>query len=169
MVLLIPLLLLLLLDPCSSRSTTSSSHRRGSVRVRVPSKRGLSGLEGCGDAAALGLSDSWEYNWGVWPTQLDSDGDRTPLGSQQCIAPRAAEFVPMFWGCGGNCTAGLWPSFRQDWAAIGVQAIMGWNEPDNKGQSNLSPEQAAIYWCAPLSPCQVPLVVLSLFRRGIVA
>ena len=48
--------------------------------------------------------------------------------------------------------------FRQDWAAIGVQAmaIMGWNEPDNKGQSNLSPEQAAIYWCAPLSPCQVP-------------
>ena len=89
----LPLLLLLL----SPRSSSSSSVVVGRA---PPPKRGLSGLEGCGDAAALGLADGWEYNWGLWPTQPDADGDNTPDGSQQCETPRAREFVPMFWGCG---------------------------------------------------------------------
>ena len=52
----------------------------------------------------------------------------------------------MFWTCYDNCSSGLWPSFREDWASIGVRALLGFNEPDNKGQSNLSPKQAAAYW-----------------------
>ena len=31
------------------------------------------------------------------------------------------------------------------WRA-GVKHLLGFNEPDNKGQSNLSPAQAATYW-----------------------
>ena len=45
-----------------------------------------------------------------------------------------------------NCTSGLWPGYREDWAKVGVKAILGFNEPDNAGQSNLTPEQASIYW-----------------------
>ena len=98
------------------------------------------------DASALHLSESWEYNWGLWPTGKDADGDDTPAGNLQCGVKRTAEFVPMFWGCGDNCTYGLWPSFRQDWKRAGVTHLLGFNEPDNPGQSNLTPEQAAIRW-----------------------
>ena len=120
---------------------------RVAVDAATQKKRGLSGLEGCDDATALNLQSSWEYNWGTWPTAKDADGDDTPKGALQCGGkPRVAEFVPMFWGCGGNCTSGLWPTFRDDWKAVGVTHLLGWNEPDNDGQSDLTPEQAAIYW-----------------------
>jgi hypothetical protein len=52
----------------------------------------------------------------------------------------------MFWGFNGNVTKGLWPSFREDWGRIGVKSILGFNEPDNHGQSNLSPEEASNGW-----------------------
>ena len=111
-------------------------------------KRGLSGLEGCEDAKALGLQDSWHYNWGVWPTSYDEGGNRAPSGESICATPRAAEFVPMFWGCGkgGNATSALWETVREDWKRIGVRAVLGFNEPDNAGQSNLTPERAAECW-----------------------
>jgi hypothetical protein len=48
--------------------------------------------------------------------------------------------------CRGNCTSGLWPGYREDWAKVGVKAILGFNEPDNAEQSNLTPEQASVYW-----------------------
>ena len=63
-------------------------------------KRGLSGLSGCDDAAALNLKGNWEYNWDLWPVCVDADGGRTPEGSQPCTTPRAAEFVRecnIFW------------------------------------------------------------------------
>lgn len=44
---------------------------------------------------------------------------------------QTAEFVPMLWGCYGNCTGDLWNTFRPSWEALGVKHILGWNEPDN--------------------------------------
>jgi hypothetical protein len=67
-------------------------------------KRGTSGLQGCNDASALGLADTWHYNWGLSPDPLG----KTDVHNQVCDPPRAVEFVPMFWGCYGNCTGGLW-------------------------------------------------------------
>ena len=32
------------------------------------------------------------------------------------------------------------------WKKAGVKAILGFNEPDNHGESDLTPEQASIYW-----------------------
>ena len=121
----------------------SASRRRTSA---APDKRGLSGLQRCGDAHALGLGASWHYNWGLWPTQIDAGGNRAPAGTKLCSPPMAAEFVPQFWGYWGNGSIqhGLWDGFKDDWAAIGVKAIMGFNEPDNIGQSDLTPKQAAL-------------------------
>ena len=67
--------------------------------LAAPAKRGLSGLESCGDASALGLEGSWHYNWGLWPTSIDAGGNKAPSGAMICDPPMAAEFVPMFWGC----------------------------------------------------------------------
>ena len=77
----------------------------------------------------------------------DAGGNRVGGGAQPCKAPRVSEFVPMFWGCAGNLTAGLWPGWRTHWAEVGVTAVLGFNEPDNEGQAALSPEQAALCWC----------------------
>ena len=62
-------------------------------------KRGLSGLNSCGDARALSLDGSWHYNWGFWPTSTDAGGNEVAGGTMICNPPMSAEFVPMFWGC----------------------------------------------------------------------
>jgi len=95
-------------------------------------KRGLSGLGSCHDASALKLQQSWHYNWGHVP--------------QKCAQPIAAEFVPMIWGCWGNCTSGLPADYAETWRAAGVRFLLGFNEPDNPSQSNLSPAAAAAFW-----------------------
>ena len=82
------------------------------------------------------------YNWG-----LTTHVGGMPGGNKPCLPHRAAEFVPMFWGCNGNCTASITAGIRAGWAAAGVAYILGFNEPDNPGQSNLTPENAALHWC----------------------
>ena len=107
-------------------------------------KRGTSGLSGaaCSDAAALHLKDTWTYNWGVAP-----DGEFPP-----CTPPNANEFVPMIWGCWAathaapNCTFAVTDAVRASWSANGVTHLLGFNEPDNPGQSNLAPAAAARFW-----------------------
>ena len=109
-------------------------------------KRGLSGLQGCDDARALGLGAAWHYGWNLWPASVDAGGNSAPPGTHICSPPMAAEFVPMFWGYWGksSVTGAVWGSFKADWGSVGVKAIMGFNEPDNPGQSNLTPQQAAL-------------------------
>ena len=105
-------------------------------------KRGLSfggkdQYQTCGDAAALNLQQSWFYNWGHKPD---------PNARCQAGHRYAAEFVPMVWGCWGNCSKGWAPNITAQWEAAGARYLLGFNEPDNKGQSNLTPAQAAAYW-----------------------
>jgi hypothetical protein len=52
----------------------------------------------------------------------------------------------MFWGCFDGNTTNLPDNFRTIWKNAGVKSILGFNEPDNKGQSNLTPKQAATCW-----------------------
>lgn len=105
------------------------------IGIAVSKKRGLSGPN-CGDAAALGLKDSWFYNWAAMP---DGKGPH-------CEHARAAEFAPMFWTCGKNCTSDLPDNYMDIWKQAGVQYILGFNEPDNEDQSNLSPAEAVSLW-----------------------
>lgn len=135
--------------------------RSGGAGTDDGPKRGLSGLAGCGDATALGLENSWHYNWGLWPTTVSSDGTDYPDGTVTCPKPVATEFVPMFWGChsgagasapphgsrSSNCVEdAVWAHVHDDWAKVGVRYILGFNEPDNPGQSNISAADAAYRW-----------------------
>eukprot|EP00040_Diaphanoeca_grandis_P040301 m.261667 g.261667 ORF g.261667 m.261667 type:complete len:313 (+) comp42776_c0_seq1:85-1023(+) len=131
-------------------ASSSATTHEGSANVRMMSeKRGTSGLNGCRDAEVLGLQQSFSYNWGLWPATFDADRNKAPNGKLACPQPQTTEFVPMFWGCSkttNNCTSNLWPTVREDWKRIGVRSILGFNEPDNPGQSNLTPQEAAVYW-----------------------
>ena len=55
----------------------------------------------------------------------------------------------MFWSCYGNCTKGVPDDYRTLYRAAGVTHILGFNEPDNSGQSHLSPAHAAASGFAP--------------------
>jgi hypothetical protein len=77
----------------------------------------------CGDLAAAPFS--WSYSWGLAPAA------RCPG------AP--AHFEPMFWGA---------KSIANDSSLFTGSAthLLGFNEPNGKDQSNLTPQQAAALW-----------------------
>ena len=77
------------------------------------------------------LNVHWFYSWG---------GDK-PAGT-----PKNIEFVPMAWGYYGNKDDSevKWLSKMQ--GQPGVAHFLGFNEPDGKGQANLSVESALDGW-----------------------
>ena len=91
-------------------------------------KRGLSEAQFysaafyCGDLAAAPFS--WAYSWGLAPA---------------ASCPGAATFEPMFWGS---------RSVQNDSSLFTGSAthILGFNEPNGRDQSNLTPQQAAALW-----------------------
>lgn len=101
-------------------------------------KAGLSFVDSsCDDAKVLGLDDSWYYNWNTRP---DAKG-------QDCMeTPRAAEFAPMFWSCSEDCSAGLPEDYWSMWLKTGAKYLLGFNEPDNINQSNMTAAEAAVAW-----------------------
>lgn len=77
---------------------------------------------------------SWAYNW-----------DLQPGGS----LPPGVDYCPMLWG----------PKMYSDWSSAvstalssGSSCVLGFNEPDNAGQSNMSPEQAAADYQTYITP-----------------
>jgi hypothetical protein len=98
---------------------TPSTAWRGAGLVELPGT--------CADMRSLGLS--WYYNWSADPI---------------CRAP-GVPFVPMVWGdwCSGirDCT-----TLPAHVAAAGVQAILGFNEPDSDTQSNVTVDRALQLW-----------------------
>ena len=91
-------------------------------------KRGLSEAECC--SAAFYCADlaaapfSWTYSWGLAPA---------------AVCASAAHFEPMFWGA---------RSVANDSSLFASSAthILGFNEPNGKDQSNLTPQEAASLW-----------------------
>ncbi|KAF9050190.1 glycosyl hydrolase catalytic core-domain-containing protein [Panaeolus papilionaceus] len=79
---------------------------------------------------------SWYYTWSAWPVQSETE----------------LEFVPMLWGERSveefNNT--ILQTLRQ--AKPNVTAILGMNEPDQGGQSSMTPEEAAQMWQTYLQP-----------------
>ena len=73
----------------------------------------------CGDFDILN-GVSWFYNWGINP-------DMSGCGRQK-------NFVPMLW------------SFYGPPNLAGFDTVLGFNEPNFGGQSNISPKDAAKYW-----------------------
>ncbi len=69
---------------------------------------------------------SWMYNWG----QSDDSGG---LG---------IEYVAMLWGTGSN-HVNTWANNAEKALAAGSKHLLSFNEPDNAGQANMSPQDAA--------------------------
>lgn len=76
-----------------------------------------------------GTKLSWAYNWGS-----SSDGLSDVSSS--------LEYVPMLWGTGSDHTSS-WSSNAQAAIDAGSSHLVSFNEPDNAGQSNLTPAEAA--------------------------
>ncbi|KAG6223489.1 hypothetical protein E4U25_000251 [Claviceps purpurea] len=124
-----------------SGSGSGSGSSSGSGSVSSSKGPGFSGKRGLAynDATLANLVGSsakkgvcgWAYNWGQYPGNLDSQ----------------YSFIPTLWGRGPNNqnTAFLdsWPSSASKAVANGAKALFSFNEPDNKGQSNLDPSTAA--------------------------
>lgn len=67
---------------------------------------------------------SWAYDWNMSPNGL------LPLGT---------EYVPMLWG---SKMFGGWGTAIQTALSSGSKYILGFNEPDNPSQANMSPSDA---------------------------
>jgi RNA polymerase sigma factor (sigma-70 family) len=77
------------------------------------------------DQALTESGASWYYNWGPAPSGIAGPG---------------VSFVPMIWGAANVTTATL-DQVRQEGSVL-----LGFNEPDMSGQSNMSVEQALDLW-----------------------
>ncbi len=87
-------------------------------RIASPKKGiGLSESGGFNDTQLQLLNVSWYYNWGL-----------------TTAAHSTIPFVPMEWGTGGLSHLGHYTY------------LLGFNEPDNTSQSNLTAAQALTYW-----------------------
>ena len=78
----------------------------------------------------VNLKTYWFYTWG------------TPLPAQP---PQNCEFVPMFWGRDNVTNANI--QLVQQLKAQGkAKYVLGFNEPNNSGQSNMSVQDALALW-----------------------
>src|SRR5579859_695993 len=111
----------------------ADSARPGSDAGVVGSDGGQQPFKGvansaCGDLARLGVT--WWYNW-----------TQSPSG---CTA---SQFVPMIWGHTGNeqSPTGIAMAIGS-LVSAGYRTVLGFNEPDNSGQSNISVATAISLW-----------------------
>lgn len=99
----------------------------GVAKVLPNPKKGLGGREN----KTAYINASWFYTWG---------------GDKPADTPTGIEFVPMEWGYYGNTNNGSvnWLNYVK--GQPGVQRILGFNEPDNTTQANLSVAYALEGW-----------------------
>jgi hypothetical protein len=121
-------------DVASEATSDATADAGPDAGVTGNCKRGLAyGYDSLADLTALanaGKGISWWYNWSLTPDQGVSSG-YTGIG---------VDFVPMQWG--GSFTA------SGDLSQIPSTAtwLLGFNEPEDANQANLTPQQAAALW-----------------------
>lgn len=84
---------------------------------RWTSKKGIAGNPG-----NSWLNVNWWYDWNI---DQSSTSD--------------LEYAAIRWGQS-------WPSLNQNWHSLGINTLLGYNEPDNTGQANLSVSTAISSW-----------------------
>ncbi|KAH8646132.1 glycosyl hydrolase catalytic core-domain-containing protein [Xylariales sp. PMI_506] len=80
-----------------------------------------------GTYAGLGSQVNWQYNW-----------DSTTYVNKQSYC----EYIPMLWGTASDHTT-QWFSNAYYWLSVGSGHLLAFNEPEQSGQANLTPQQAA--------------------------
>ncbi|TFK44156.1 hypothetical protein BDQ12DRAFT_593939 [Crucibulum laeve] len=83
---------------------------------------------------------SWYYTWSAFSTDTD------------------LEFVPMLWG--PKSVDQFASTIDQTLSSGNVKAVLGMNEPEQQGQSNLSPQDGANMWKEHLEPLRAKNVRL---------
>ncbi len=104
-----------------------AGHELPSAARPRDAKKGVAAWAFDGAGRALALSGaSWYYTWGP-----DHHG---------IASPRGVGFVPMIWGA-GSVTAATLQEVRHE-----GRYLLGFNEPDNAGQANMTVAQALRLW-----------------------
>jgi hypothetical protein len=100
----------------------------GLAATKLNPKKGVSAWVFNGVDRALKKSGaSWYYTWATTHTGIAS--------------PHGVGFVPMIWGPGSVTTSNLAEAKHAS-----SPYLLGFNEPDNSGQSNMTPRQALALW-----------------------
>jgi RNA polymerase sigma factor (sigma-70 family) len=108
-------------------SRTTRKPTPAAPAVRSSAKKGVGVWKFDGIKAALGdVGAGWYYNWS--PSNDDMPG------------PSGVEFVPMIWGA-DNVTDGTLARAKRE-----GRVLLGFNEPDLAGQSNMTVEKALELW-----------------------
>jgi hypothetical protein len=82
------------------------------------------------DVEALSPGVSWGYNWG-----------HSGSGNEAAFSTYAFEFVPMAWGGIDTTAIRIYLSSHPE-----IKYLLGFNEPNFRLQSNLTPSEAATQW-----------------------
>ncbi|KUJ08495.1 uncharacterized protein LY89DRAFT_599598 [Mollisia scopiformis] len=123
--------------PVPTTSKTTSSVAVATTASSSSKKRGLAFNDASlTDAFSSSSEVSWAYNW------ASSTSDAIASG---------LEYIPMLWGLGSDNTDG-WSSIATKAIAAGSTALLGFNEPDYSGQSDLTYSQAATGWQTFMEP-----------------
>lgn len=123
--------------PAPTSAPTGSGNSGNTSGPGFSHKRGLAYTDGT-LANLFGSSSSgcgWGYNWGQTAGGLDSK----------------YSFVPTLWGNKDDFLS-TWDSNVNTALSSGSKALFSFNEPDNKGQSNMSPDQAASMFVKYMNP-----------------
>jgi hypothetical protein len=109
--------------PATARPATA----RPAATVAKDPQKGVAAWTFSGVGTALATSGaSWYYTWAP--------------GHPGINTPRGTSFVPMIWGA-GSVTAATLRQVRHE-----GRYLLGFNEPDNSGQSNMTVSQALSLW-----------------------
>jgi len=109
-------------------SSSSSGDASGSATTDAEAPYKGVANSACADLVRLGVS--WYYNWTLSPGSCTS-----------------SQFVPMVWGhTGKEQTAAGIKSEVDGLVGAGYPTVLGFNEPDNTSQSNLSATTALSLW-----------------------
>jgi RNA polymerase sigma factor (sigma-70 family) len=119
--------------PTASTAATTQAARPAPATPAAPaaaavsSRKGVSAWNFTGVTQALADSGaSWYYNWAAAPDGI--------------TAPASASYVPMIWGAANVTTASLSQVTREG------HVLLGFNEPDQSGQANMTVSQALDLW-----------------------
>ncbi len=114
-----------------SGSTSSGDSGPASDAGYANCKRGMAyGYDSVADLTALSTGISWWYDWALVPDQ----------GVGTSYVNLGVEFVPMQWG--GNFSV----STDESEVPSTAKWLLGFNEPEDDHQANLTPQQAASLW-----------------------
>jgi hypothetical protein len=130
----LPALAAVLLCGACQKSTSVSTNNSDSTATASPGKKGAdfstNMTYGTWNGDIVNLKAFWYYTWG------------TP---QPAPSPQNCEFVPMFWGQ-SNVNAANIAAVQQLKAQGQAKYVLGFNEPDQSGQSNMTVSQALALW-----------------------